>query len=466
MLTALRETVWELLPPPLRGAVRVGQMALGPVLFIGGFTWDALTLSRIDAWLDNAILGAYLLALSLVLILDQRASRERLPRWMLRWSWAYGLAVHFFFGGLFSAYVVFYLRSATLGRTLAFLGLLAGLLVANEFAQRFVRGPGVRLVLYLFAAFSFLLYWIPVATGLFGRGAWMLAAIGAFVLTALVKAGMEVSPGSVPGMVRRLVYDVRRTSTELGLLQPSGSASDAHSVEDPAGSEPDPAVGAPSGVESLALPEPDAPLSEARRDAARRLDRIRRDPIARLRWQLLPTLDWGGHALSWAGLLGVLLILEVGGAIPPVPISVLHMGIYHDVDFVDGRIALSQEAPPWWRFWATDDSRWRLRDEDRVCVFAPVFSPRGLHPRLYHRWERWDAEAGVWEWTGDRGTWVQARGGRGEGSPHYTCKRHGLRAGPWRVTVETEDQRIVGTHRFYMVEGPHPELELRERWWP
>jgi len=437
MLQALRETVWEALPAPLRLAARGVQAVLGPVLFVGGFTWDAVTLSRIDAWLDNLFLGSYLVLLGAALVLDQRARQRRLPAPMLKAGWVYRLAVHFFFGGLLSAYVVYYLRSATLGRTLLFLALLAGLLFANEFLQRWFRGAGVRLLLYLFCAFSFLLFWIPVATGLIGRGVWALAAVGALVLTAVVRLLMDLSPASLPGMVQRLTADVRRVA----------------------------GLHAQAEIDTEPEPEPEID-SEPRSQAAIRLDRIRRDPIARLRWQLAPALTWAGAALSWLLLLGALLLLEIGGMIPPVPISVLTMGVYHDVRHTADGAELTYEGAPWWRFWARDDSRWLLREGDRVCVFAPVYAPRGIHPRLYHRWERWDARAGVWEWTGDPGTWIRARGGRSDGSPHHTCKRNGLRAGSWRVTVETEDGRVVATHRFRLVAGGEGEPELVTREWP
>ena len=450
MLDTLRATVtdrvWEPLPAPMKSGLLVSYAAMGPVLFVGGFAWDALTLSRIDALFDNLFLGAYLVLLAVALVLHQRARDRRLPRFMLPAGWVFRLAVHFFFGGLLSAYVVYYLRSATFGRTLLFLGLLAGLLFANEFLQRFFRGAGIRLLLYLFCAFSFLLFWIPVATGLIGRGVWALAAIGAFVLTALVRLAMDVSPGSLPGMVRRLATDVARVATHLS---GRNAASNAEPEVDP---EPDPDDGL------SATPDPAA--------ARIALDRIRRDPIARLRWQLAPALAWASSGFSWLALLLVLFLLDLGGMIPPVPISVLTMGVYRDVQHTGDGAELTYAQPPWWRFWDTDNSRFVLYGDDRVCVFAPVYAPRGIHPQLYHRWERWNAEAGAWEWTGDRGTWVRARGGRDDGSPHHTCKRNGLQPGPWRVTVETEDGRVVATHRLTMVAGGQGEPTLVTRPWP
>ncbi|MFK7930741.1 MAG: hypothetical protein AB8H79_21340 [Myxococcota bacterium] len=447
MWTVIRDAIWEWMPEPLRTGLRVAQVVLGPVLFAGGFVWDALTLDRIDRWTDNALLGSYLVMLGVAMVLDHRAQQERLPKVLLKWPWLYGLAVHFFFGGLFSAYVVYYLKSATLGRTLGFLVLLAGMLVANEFLQRWVRGSFLRLHLFLLCGFSFLLFWIPVATGIMGPLVWIGSSAGSFVATALVFVAMDVSPSSFPKTMRRLIRQVRRR------LSPESESPAVAAVVH--ASQPD-EVSSPA--------EESQPDVEVERDL--RLDRIERDPIARLRWQLEPAVRYGGTGLSWVGVLGVLLVLDLLGMIPPVPISVLHTGMYHQVDPGRDRVELAYENPGWWRFWVSDDSRWSLRPGDRVCHFAPVFAPSGVHPRLYHRWERWDEAKRSWQWTGDQGTWVQAKGGKDKGSPHFTCKRNGLKVGLWRVTVETDDQRVVSSHRFELVTAPEDqELELIHTEW-
>ncbi|MCA9489518.1 MAG: DUF2914 domain-containing protein, partial [Myxococcales bacterium] len=70
------------------------------------------------------------------------------------------------FGGLFSAYVVFYSRSAGLGRGLLFAILLCALLVANELADHRLRGASVRLQLFFLVVTSYVLLVVPVFTGM------------------------------------------------------------------------------------------------------------------------------------------------------------------------------------------------------------------------------------------------------------------------------------------------------------
>lgn len=167
--------------------------------FVVGFAWDSLTLSRVDRLTDNLLLLGYLLALGMALVAHHRVAAlpERWPRLALRVGWL-DTAVKFLFGCLYSAYVVYYFKSATPGRSFVFLGLLVGLLVANEFFGQRMRTGRLRLALYCLCAFSFLLFFVPVATGFPGPGLFTIAAVGAFALTSLVGALMFRGLGDRP----------------------------------------------------------------------------------------------------------------------------------------------------------------------------------------------------------------------------------------------------------------------------
>lgn len=448
MIENLRGLVWNLLPGPLQAVVRLLAVLWGPVAFAGGFAWDAVTLDRIDRWSDNAILGAYLVALGGALILDERAARKQLPALLVRWRWIWRFGVQFLFGGLLSAYVVYYLQSATTWRTLLFLAVLAGLLLANEFLQRVLSSAILRELLYLLCAFSFLLFFIPVATGVLDRAVWFLAAAGAVGLTAAVRLLSDWRPRQTWDAVRTLADQVREA---LPGEEPATVAAEEPDIE-------------PVFEQDLELPEtPPEPPPPA---WLLRVPRSLRPRVRRIAWQVGPALRYAGHGLAWSGVMLLLLVADALNMIPPVPISVLDTRVAHDVTHTAKGAVLTYEATPWWGPWSRDDSTFRLRESDRVCFFAPVYTPLGTSPRLYHRWEFWDAEAGEWRWTGDRGTWVQATGGKDQGSVHHTCKRNGLRPGPWRVTVETEDGRVVGWHGFELVQGPETEPDLVTRTWP
>jgi len=94
----------------------------GSLLFLGGVTWDTLTLQRIDALLDNLILGVYLVLLTgfVTLAALSRTDRPLSPPLQKLSGWSTG-AIQFLAGGLFSAYVIYFTRSASLSTASLFL---------------------------------------------------------------------------------------------------------------------------------------------------------------------------------------------------------------------------------------------------------------------------------------------------------------------------------------------------------
>lgn len=447
--------VWTGLPPWAQAAARWLYLLATVVVFIAGITWDAFTLGRIDYWLDNLIYAAYLLGLGAAIVLDHRAVHNKLPRPLRKARPLTRLAVHFFLGGLLSAYAIYYLQSAATWLSTLWLVAIGLLLLANEFLSRLIGTAGLRLALYLLCSFSFFLFWIPVATGWMGRGVGVLAGMGALVMTASALLLMEWSPRGTAVALGRAWGGLIGVSDRIGQPLPRRLDLILRQIREEA-------TARWRGLWPRAEPQPQEGPGEP--DPVR--DRLRRDPVARVFWQLAPAVRYSSYAASWGGLLLLLLTLDLVGVIPPVPLSTLHMGVYREVRLRGQEATLSHERPPWWRPFDRDDRRFRLRANDRVCVFAPVYAPRRISPRLYHRWEFWDDEKRAWVWTGDTGTWVQATGGRERGSMHFTCKRRSLRPAPWRVSVETEDGRVIGRLRFVMSQGPQEPPDLIERSWP
>ena len=106
---------------------------MSTVFFVSGVLYDTLTLTRIDRLQDNLILLFYLVALGFFIVLTGRlgvAAVEPAPlepqgpsfaRVLIKARPYYPMAMQFLLGGLFSAYAVFYSRSATLTGTGVFL---------------------------------------------------------------------------------------------------------------------------------------------------------------------------------------------------------------------------------------------------------------------------------------------------------------------------------------------------------
>lgn len=178
-----------------------------PTLFFGGVSWDALTLQRIDALLDNVILGIYLVVLGGCVVLATLARNDRaLPDPFQKLSaWAPGL-IQFLAGGLFSAYVIYYTRSASFSTASLFLLVLVALLVANEVMWRWGWSSHLLIGVYFLAVFCYFTFFLPTLLGTIG--------FGVFLTSGFVSAGLVI--GLILYLDTHHVYD--STSSFLGAV--------------------------------------------------------------------------------------------------------------------------------------------------------------------------------------------------------------------------------------------------------
>jgi hypothetical protein len=135
-----------------------------PVLFfIGGFTFDSLTLGRIDRLYDMVVVSLHITSLSITLYLYNLADDGKWKNTLLdRYKKYFPLAIQFFFGALSSAYVIYFSRSVSLSKTITFFVILVGLLVANEFLKKRISNKYLQFSVYFFVSFTFFTFMIPV----------------------------------------------------------------------------------------------------------------------------------------------------------------------------------------------------------------------------------------------------------------------------------------------------------------
>ena len=140
--------------------------------------------------------------------------------------------------------------------------------------------------------------------------------------------------------------------------------------------------------------------------------------------------------------------LYLAHVLPPVPLSLRFMGVYHDVRAEGPRHRLFHLSPGW-RFWSHGDVEFKARPGDRVTMFARIFAPRSFHDGLEVRWAYHDDRAG--KWTSTDAIPLTITGGLEEGWRAVAYKEN-YQPGDWRVQVETSDQRVVGDLRFTIEE--------------
>jgi len=133
------------------------------LFFVSGFLWDWLTLGRVDRLYDIILLSAYFFLLSFCIYLYNCIGYSIWQHKFLKTYQNYlPLIIQFFFGGLTSAYVIYFSRSVSLSKTASFFVILVLLFFANEIFKKRISNLYLQFGIYSFVSYTFFAYMIPV----------------------------------------------------------------------------------------------------------------------------------------------------------------------------------------------------------------------------------------------------------------------------------------------------------------
>lgn len=141
--------------------------------------------------------------------------------------------------------------------------------------------------------------------------------------------------------------------------------------------------------------------------------------------------------------LGFILVCYLFGWIPPVPLSIQSMGIYHQIGKIGSQYVLHHEKPGW-KFWQSGDQDFLAQPGDKVYFFARIYSPAKFSDSVYLHWYFKDPRQG---WITTDRVPMTIVGGRREGFRGYSVKQN-YSPGAWRVSVETTDKREISRLYF------------------
>jgi len=127
-----------------------------------GFILDNLFLVQIDALADKLVLTMYiaLAGLCIILLAVNESKNQNLLKNNRTHFWL-SLFLQFCLGGLFSAYVIFYVRGATLESSWPFLALLAAYFLGNEIFKKYYLRLSFSLGVYFFALLFYFIILVP-----------------------------------------------------------------------------------------------------------------------------------------------------------------------------------------------------------------------------------------------------------------------------------------------------------------
>ncbi len=172
---------------------------------IYGFIFTSLTLTRIDAFWENFWIVLHLIiAVSGIIALTFLEKRKSLKSENTSEAKNQNVSLHFYlilivqfaFGGLFSTFFVFYLRSSSFYESWLFILILLVLLVGNEIWKKYYTRLVFQITILFVALYLFLIFLLPTLAHRLGSDLFVTAGILALVLSAgFLSLLRRISPG-------------------------------------------------------------------------------------------------------------------------------------------------------------------------------------------------------------------------------------------------------------------------------
>lgn len=152
--------------------------------------------------------------------------------------------------------------------------------------------------------------------------------------------------------------------------------------------------------------------------------------------------------------------LYFANIIPPIPLSLKEVGIYHSVvHFENGDYQLKYEKGEWYQPFKNSDTTFHAKSGDTIFCFAQVFAPTKIKTEIYHRWEFYNETSR--SWTEHARLSYPIAGGRDGGFRGYTLIQN-YADGKWRCSVETQRGQVLGREVF-IVDSKNEAEELVTR---
>lgn len=186
------------------------ERRIAPFAFLGGFIFDILTLTRVDAVRDHVFLIGHLViagcGIALVNATNAGYLRNRFSEAV---TWLAPLMIQFSIGALFSGSVILYWRSGSIASSWPFLGSLAALLIGNEFLRERYHRFLLHISLYFVALTSYAVLALPLVAGRMGPDIFVLSSLLALSAIAVIVVLLHrMTAQTLKGHTRGLILTI------------------------------------------------------------------------------------------------------------------------------------------------------------------------------------------------------------------------------------------------------------------
>ncbi|HEY1612663.1 MAG TPA: DUF2914 domain-containing protein [Rhizomicrobium sp.] len=168
--------------------------------------------------------------------------------------------------------------------------------------------------------------------------------------------------------------------------------------------------------------------------------------------RILAALDRERFAESRAALLGgafaitaAMNIFYFTGILPPLPLALSNVGIYHSVKHEGAVYIAAGEPEPWLATLGLQQPVVHVAAGQPLSLYSAVFAPIRMQTRVTHRWQKWSPADRHWHTLSTVG--FNISGGRDGGYRAYSIKSN-PGPGEWRVQINSDDGRLIGRLAF------------------
>jgi len=191
----------------VRSIIRFASRNWLTVAFVGGFITDLILLNRIDDFIDNAILAAYVTLATVSILMFYAGASEKLGMTLSRLVVRHSpVLMQYAFGGLLSGMLIFYGRSGDWLASAPFMVLILSVIIGNELFEKRSELLVWQLALYFIGLFSYAVLVLPVILGKTGDGIFILSGLIALsVFVIVVQLLYRIVPNFLTRNIRRLI---------------------------------------------------------------------------------------------------------------------------------------------------------------------------------------------------------------------------------------------------------------------